>query len=144
MDEDRCSFDNSDLVNSVGTDDNLKVISDTQLTMVKANSKKKENVLHTELETLPSSTVLKTHDACISRHTSDYHIEKCLKRKKKEQSKREAPQTELLADLLVVLQLFESCTVYFAVKCVLLKKSKKVEADGENLSCTKHPAEVLT
>ena len=38
-------------------------------------------VLHTELETLPSLAELKIHDACASRYTSDYHIEKYLNRR---------------------------------------------------------------
>ena len=65
------------------------------LTYLKSKSKKRRNVLHTKLETLPFLTVLKTHDACISRYTSDYHIEKYLNRKRKEESETEAPQTKV-------------------------------------------------
>ena len=50
----------------------------------KVKSKRMKDVLHTQLKTLSSSGVLKTHDACLSRYTSDYHIEKHLNRKRKE------------------------------------------------------------
>ena len=93
MDQERCTFDNSDHCNSVGLNDNLEVITDTRLKTVKEKSKKRKDILHTKLEKLPSSTVLQTHDASISRYTSDCHIEKYLNRKKKEQSETKWPQT---------------------------------------------------
>ena len=55
----------------------------------KLKSKKRNDDLH--LRTVSSEVVLKTHEACISRYTSDYHIEKYLKRKKTEKLANEPP-----------------------------------------------------
>ena len=106
----------TDHCNSGRTNDNLKV---------QKRKQDEERCLHTELETLPSLVVLKTHDDCISRYTSNYYIEKYLDKKRKKQLQAEAPQLNFLADLLVVVHLFGSCTVYFVVTCVLLKKDMK-------------------
>ena len=71
--------------NSGRTNDNLKV---------QKRKQDEERCLHTELETLPSLVVLKTHDDCISRYTSSYYIEKYLDKKRKKQLQAEAPQTK--------------------------------------------------
>ena len=84
--------------------------------------------MHTELETLPSSAVLKTHGACISRYSADYQIEKYLIRKWKELSDTEALKLKLLAYHLVVVHLLGSYTVYFEVNCLLLKETRKSQA----------------
>ena len=67
----------------------------TQLKAVKTKSKNRKDVLHIELETLQYLAILKTHDICISRYTSDYHIEKYFNTKRKEQPEMEAPHTEV-------------------------------------------------
>ena len=63
----------------------------TQLKAVKTKSKNRKDALHIELETLRYLAILKTHDICISRYTSDYHIEKYFNTKRKEQPEMEAP-----------------------------------------------------
>ena len=100
--------------------------------------------MRTELETLPSLAVLKTHGACVSRYFADYHIEKYLNRNWKELSDTEALKLKLLAYHLVVVHLFGSYTVYFEVNCLLLKETRKSQAYGGKLSYAKLLTEVLT
>ena len=88
---DRCLFQDSEHCNCVGGSENLKVISDTRLNTIILKSKKRSDVLHTEFRSLPASTVLRSHEACISRYTSQFHIDKYLKRKAKEKLESTPP-----------------------------------------------------
>ena len=89
MDDDICLFQDSEHCNCVRGNIGLKVISDTRFETIILKSKKRNDDLH--LRTVSSEIVLKTHEACISRYTSDYRIEKYLNRKKKEKLANEPP-----------------------------------------------------
>ena len=84
MDGDRCLFQDSEHCNCVGGSENLKVLSDARLNTIEAKSKKRKDVLHTQFKSLPATAVLKCHEACVSRYTSEYDIQLYLKRKNKE------------------------------------------------------------
>ena len=61
MDEDVCIFKNSKPCNCVGDNIKLKLITDTRLEAIKKYSKNRKDELHTRLETISSSVILKTH-----------------------------------------------------------------------------------
>ena len=52
----------------------MKVLSDARLNTIEAKSKKRKDVLHTQFKSLPATAVLKCHEACVSRYTSEYDM----------------------------------------------------------------------
>ena len=62
MDADMCLFKNSEQCNCAGDNINLKLITEIRLETIKKKSKKRKDDLHTRLETIPFSVVLKTHE----------------------------------------------------------------------------------
>lgn len=85
----QCLFQDSEHCNCIGGSDKLKVLSDVRLATIAAKSKKRNDDLHTRFKSLPHTIVLKAHESCTSRYTSEYHIDKFLKRKKRESTPNE-------------------------------------------------------
>ena len=79
----KCLFQGSEHCNCIGGSDNLKVLSDARLATIAAKSKKRNDDLHTRFKSLPHTIIIKAHEASTSRYTSEYHIDKFLKRKKR-------------------------------------------------------------
>ena len=85
----RCLFQDSEHCNCVGGSEKLKILSDARLTTIEEKSKKRKDDLHKQFKSLPATTVLKAHEACTSRYTSEYHIQKYLNRKRREKLENE-------------------------------------------------------
>ena len=84
-----CLFNESVHCDCDSNDDRLRPISAKRLETVKIKSKKRTDILHKTLATLPPTAELMTHEACIKRYNSDDHIDRYLKRVRKEKAENE-------------------------------------------------------